>query len=189
MRARTLALLTGLLVAFAGSAAAQPPDPLDRLVGLVEERLNTADAIAAAKWADAAREGVPPRIDDPEREALVYVAMVRLGAEHGLPAPRVRAVFTGQIEAGKTVQYGLVTRWRFDPAAAPATPPDLSELRRVIDRLNTGIVIELAAHRALLAAPDCAVRLAPSVFARFPAADALHRAALVRASVALCGPA
>lgn len=112
--------------------------------------------------------------------------MARLGAAHGLPENWVRKVFLGQIEASKTVQYGLIARWRFDPAAAPATPPDLTDVRPTIDRLNTAIIDQLAEHRVELAAPDCMERLAHGVFAHFATADPLHRLALIRAASALC---
>ncbi|MCP2294846.1 chorismate mutase [Nocardia amikacinitolerans] len=214
MRALAVALLSAaLLVWAAGSARAVPgepvSDPLDPLVALVAQRLDTADAVAAAKWAylrlrsgharvvdglrpavpvlaDAARDRSAPKVDDPEREAEVYDAMARLGAAHGLPENWVRKVFLGQIEASKTVQYGLIARWRFDPAAAPATPPDLTDVRPTIDRLNTAIIDQLAEHRVELAAPDCMERLAHGVFAHFATADPLHRLALIRAASALC---
>ncbi|WP_433681728.1 gamma subclass chorismate mutase AroQ [Nocardia sp. CA-119907] len=166
-------------------------DPsLDRIVALVTERLDTADAVAAAKWATAAQNGGEPSIDDPVREAQVYDAMARLGAERGLPETWIRQVFFGQIEANKIVQRGLITRWRFDPAEVPSTPPDLAAVRPVIDRVNVEIVDQLALRRAELTGPNCAERLAPSVFGALTSghADALHQAALVRAAAALCGP-
>lgn len=93
--------------------ASADPAPLDSLVDLTLERLATADSVAAAKW------GTPSPIDDPEREAQVYLAMTGLGTSKGLPAEWVRSVFMGQIEANKTVQRGLHTWWQFDPASAP----------------------------------------------------------------------
>ncbi|MCP2291322.1 putative chorismate mutase [Nocardia amikacinitolerans] len=134
--------------------------------------------------AGAARYRAASRIDDPERAAEVYDAMAR--AAHGLPENWVRKVFFGQIEASKTVQYVLIARWRFDPAAAPVAPPDLTDVRPTIDRLNAAIVDQLAEHRVELAAPDCMERLAHGVFAHFATADPLHRLALIRAASALC---
>ncbi|WP_431966224.1 gamma subclass chorismate mutase AroQ [Nocardia sp. bgisy134] len=191
MRALAAALLSAVLLVWAaGSARPVPGEPmdrsLDRLVVLIAERLDTADAVAAAKWADAARDGSAPTIDDPAREAEVYDAMARLGVAKGLPENWVRRVFFGQIEASKTVQYGLITRWRFDPAGAPSTPPDLTDVRPTIDRLNAAIIDQLAEHRAELAAPDCMERLSHGVFALLEAMDPLHRLALIRAASALC---
>ncbi|MFI9415019.1 chorismate mutase [Nocardia gamkensis] len=182
-------LLASVLLMWPAGAGAAPADgSLDRLVALVVERLNTADAVAAAKWVAAGELGIEPTIDDPAREAEVYDAMARLGDGRDLPENWVRQVFLGQIEANKTVQRGLMLRWRFDPAAAPIAPAGLSSVRPVIDRVNVEILDQLAMHRAELTAPDCAERLARSVFGVFTSGngDALHRAALVRAAVSLC---
>jgi len=159
---------------------------LDRLVGLLLQRLDTADAVIAAKWVSV--HGQDPAVDDPARERQVYDSMGRAGTELGLPQAWVRQVFFGQIEANKMVQRGLIARWRFDPGAAPVASPDLAAVRPVIDRVNAGIVRELALHRAELTGPACAPRLSASVFAIFAGgrSDGLHEAALVRAAAALC---
>lgn len=193
MRFVTLMIMSAALIVSPVSAhadAGSDRGSLDRLVALVLERLDTGDAVAAAKWASAAQTGAEPTIDDPAREAVVYDSMARLGAELDLPEGWVRQVFAAQIESNKIVQRGLITRWRFDPGAAPGSAPDLASVRPVIDRVNVGIVDQLAARRAELSAPDCAERLAYSVFDVFGAGntDALHQAALVRAAAALCAP-
>ena len=104
-----------------GSPVADGPESeLSPVVEAVLRRLNTADAVAAAKWESSQQTGQAPVVDDPVREAQVYDAMAVAGSRSGLPQDWVRQVFTGQIEANKTVQYGLLTRWRFDPAAVPA---------------------------------------------------------------------
>ncbi|MGV9674440.1 gamma subclass chorismate mutase AroQ [Nocardia sp. NPDC003482] len=191
-------MLVGALIFGASAGAGVPASPahaepvaerpLDRLVELTLERLETADVVAAAKW--VAARGGDPGIDDPAREAEVYDAMARAGAGLGLDAERVRQVFGGQIEANKLVQRGLVTRWRVDPAAAPTAAPELSAVRPVIDRVNGELLAQLAEHRADLAGPGCVERLSTSVFPALSGgrADALHQAALVRASAALCAP-
>ncbi|MGW4848016.1 gamma subclass chorismate mutase AroQ [Nocardia brasiliensis] len=189
-RLATLLVVSAALVMSPLRAEADTPESLDRLVGLVLERLQTADAVAAAKWAGAARTGTEPTIDDPAREAAVYDAMTQLGAGRDLPENWVRQVFSGQIEANKIVQRGLITAWRFDAGSVPTAPPDLLSVRPVIDRVNVEIVDQLAAERGELTAPDCAERVARSVFGVFTAGrtDALHQAALVRAAVVLCAP-
>ncbi|MBF6164425.1 chorismate mutase [Streptomyces gardneri] len=189
MRRVGLTLLAAALLMWPASAGAAPADrSLDRLVALVVERLDTADAVAAAKWMAAGERGIEPTIDDPAREAEVYDAMARFGNGRDLPENWVRQVFFGQIEASKTVQRGLILRWRFDPAAAPTAPAGLASVRPIIDRVNVEILDELTARRAELVAPDCPERLARSVFGVFTTGrgDALHRAALVRASASLC---
>ena len=163
------------------------PESLDALVALVHERLDTADAVAAAKWATVVRTGQPPMIDDPVREAEVYDAMAAQGADLGLPEPWVRQVFEGQIEANKIVQRGLHARWRADPRAAPATPPDLAAVRPVIDRVNGDILRQLAQHRSALTGPDGAQRLVVATAPELTSGrvDALHGTALLRGTGAL----
>ncbi|WP_280272434.1 gamma subclass chorismate mutase AroQ [Nocardia wallacei] len=170
------------------AAAEVPTAAPDPLVNLVLERLNTADAVAAAKWSTATRTGQPPVIDDPAREAEVYDSMATAGARLDLPESWVRQVFQGQIEANKLVQRGLHAEWRFQPGAAPATAPDLAAVRPVIDRVNGEILGQLAAARATLSGPACAQRLAAAVAPVVTSGevDVLHAAALARASAALC---
>ncbi|MEU2010917.1 hypothetical protein ABZ529_18685, partial [Nocardia sp. NPDC019302] len=73
MRGLGLTLLAAALLMWPVSAGAAPAEPsLDRLVALVAERLDTADAVAAAKWVAAGERGIEPAIDDPVREAEVY---------------------------------------------------------------------------------------------------------------------
>ncbi|WP_084655182.1 gamma subclass chorismate mutase AroQ [Nocardia altamirensis] len=189
MRLVLLMVVSAALLMSPVSAGAAPGDEsLDRLVALVLERLDTGDTVAAVKWKAGAASGTEPAIDDPAREAQVYDAMARLGAERELPETWIRQVFSGQIEANKTVQRGLMMRWRFDPAAVPGAPADLASVRPIIDRVNGEIVDQMAARRVQLSAPDCAERVARSVFGVFATgqADALHQAALVRAAATLC---
>lgn len=169
----------------AQSAAAQDPGSLNELVELLSERIATADTVAAVKWADAQRTGQEPVVDDPEREARIYDTMGRLGAERSLPGSWVRGVFQDQIEANKLVQRGLMTEWRYGLAVSATPAQDLASVRPVIDRLNIAIMDELATRQTALAAPDCTAKLAGTVVAGAHG-DALHQAALVRASTALC---
>ncbi|WP_084524981.1 gamma subclass chorismate mutase AroQ [Nocardia vaccinii] len=163
------------------------PVSSDPLIALLLERLNTADAVIAAKWVGA--HGQHPVIDDPVREQVVYDSMSRAGAALGLPESWVRQVFAGQIEANKMVQRGLLARWRLDPGSAPRTSPDLTAVRPTIDRVNGEILRQLAQRRAELRGPTCAERLSTGVFGVFTSgrSDALHQMALVRAAAAVCG--
>ncbi|MFE3194838.1 gamma subclass chorismate mutase AroQ [Nocardia sp. NPDC059240] len=194
MKSVVVATLSSIVVlggqaAGAGPAQADRPASLDRLVGLVAERLQTADTVAAVKWAGALADGSQPTIDDPVREAQVYDSMASSGAAQGLPADWVRQVFTAQIEANKLVQRGLVAQWQYGLIPPASAAPDLAPVRSVIDRVNGEIIDELAGDRTELTEPGCAVQLANSVSATVQAthADLLHQAALVRAVLPLCG--
>ncbi|MBO0853968.1 MAG: gamma subclass chorismate mutase AroQ [Nocardia sp.] len=173
----------------AAPIAAPNAPQLAGLVDAMQRRLMTSDAVAVAKWETAQRTGRPPVIDDPAREAQVYDTMAAAGTRAGLPAQWIRQVFTSQIEASKTVQRGLLTRWRLDPATEPAPgSADLAAVRPVIDRVNEDILAELAARRTILSGPDCPARLAGAVVPLLTSgrADGLHAAALLRATVSLC---
>ncbi|MEV6768654.1 chorismate mutase [Nocardia sp. NPDC051030] len=191
---KRLAVSAGVAMVLAagqlGVAAAEDNSgSLDGLVGLLGERLATADTVAAVKWEGAVRDGGEPVIDDPGREEAIYEAMGQLGAQRDLPAGLVRQVFQGQIDASKIVQRGLVAEWRYGLAAAPAPATDLAGIRPVIDGLNIAIVDELASERTELARPDCLAQVAAGVLtvAGRNHLDPLHTAALVRASTPLCG--
>jgi chorismate mutase len=57
-----------------------------------------------------------------------------------------------------TIQYSRFAGWKFDPATAPTSAPDLSASRSVIDGLNHRMVNEIAAQWPLLQSPACATR-------------------------------
>ncbi|WP_067567242.1 chorismate mutase [Nocardia acidivorans] len=183
--ASALVLLTGS--GNAGPSPAGQPESLNRLTDLLADRLDTADTVAAAKWATASRDGSEPVIDDPTREAQIGDAMAELGTTHDLPEPWVRQVFQSQIEASKLIQRGLVLQWHYNPAPPPAM--DLPTIRPIIDHLNTEIITEMADTQATLASPDCPTQLLGSVATTISThhSDPLHQAALVRAAIPLCG--
>ncbi|GAB2532861.1 gamma subclass chorismate mutase AroQ [Nocardia heshunensis] len=192
MKGVVVAALSSIVVlggpATGAGAAQADPASLDRLVGLVAERLQTADTVAAVKWAASLADGTQPTIDDPVREAQVYDSMAKLGADKSLPADWVRQVFAAQIDANKIVQRGLVTQWRYNLLPPTATTGDLAPVRSIIDRVNAEIIDELAGDRTELAQPTCTVQLADSVLTTVQAthADALHQAALIKAVLPLC---
>ncbi|MFV9456857.1 chorismate mutase [Rhodococcus sp. NM-2] len=162
-------------------AQTRPLEPIARAVSL---RLATADAVAAAKW------GTPSPIDDPAREAQVLGAVATQAADEGLSAGRVQQIFRDQIEANKVVQRALFGWWSVAPGAAPTVRPDLTQVRPVIDRQNTDILLQLRAQEAVLAGPGCVPALVDAAVA--VAAEQrlgpLHQATLARALVSICGP-
>ncbi|WP_017586930.1 chorismate mutase [Nocardiopsis ganjiahuensis] len=168
--------------ALASPASTAPPADFDTLVGLSAERLETAEAVAAAKW----HTGSP--VDDPAREEQVLEA-AREQAERSATDPEhAAAVVRDQIEAHKTVQHTLHARWTVLPDRAPAEEPDLSEVRPELDRITSGLVRELAATERGRARADCPARLALSADrdARERGSDAVHTAALTRSLASVC---
>ncbi|MCP9210596.1 chorismate mutase [Streptomyces cucumeris] len=176
---------TGAVAAPAATARDRTAAAPSRLLPLVErsaERLLTADEVAAAKW------GTDSPVDDPARERQVLEDVARQATElGGDPAATVR-IFRDQIEANKVVQRALLRRWDADPSRAPAERPDLSRVRREINRINGELVRAIADSAAARTAPSCAGRLAAGALAtvREKRLDVLHTAALARALPSVC---
>ncbi|MFW2241022.1 chorismate mutase [Rhodococcus opacus] len=183
-RAAVAAVMLGLLTAGGTAPAGAQTRPLEPIARAVSLRLATADAVAAAKW------GTPSPIDDPAREAQVLNAVATQAADEGLSAARVQQVFRDQIEANKEVQRALFAWWSVAPGAAPTVRPDLSQVRPVIDRRNSDILLQLREQEAVLAGPGCVPALvdATVAVAAEQRLDPLHQATLARALVSICGP-
>ncbi len=176
-----------VLIALAGVAAAGPARADDgqllELVDAAAQRLQTADPVAASKWLG----GGP--ITDPARVQQVLAAVTRQADSVGVPADFITAVFTDQIDATEAIQYSRFSWWKFDPSAAPATAPDLSASRALIDELNHRMVAEIAEDWPILRAPTCAAALstAKSTVAQLRSLDPLYRQALDVATRSYCG--
>ncbi|MFE3092827.1 gamma subclass chorismate mutase AroQ [Streptomyces sp. NPDC059248] len=152
------------------------------LTGLSAERLATADLVAAAKW------GTGSPIDDPAREQVVLDSVRQQAEAAGADPEATVAVFRDQIEANKLVQRGLHRLWDADPSKAPAERPDLTEVRKEINRINTELVRAVAASDRARAARSCRGVLAvTAVHVRHEKRlDRLHTMALVRAVPSVC---
>jgi chorismate mutase len=174
------AVVSGLVLASIPASAST--SSLWQLTDLAAQRVAIADKVAAAKY------GTPSPIDDPVREQQIYDSVAARAPGLGLhPADAVR-FFHAQIEANKVVQRGLYARWDAHPSEVPATRPDLGEIRPVIDRLNTGLLTELASTSSLRESRSCPARQlvtagVADVVHRF---DALHVRALGEATSATC---
>ncbi|MEV6910340.1 chorismate mutase [Amycolatopsis sp. NPDC051071] len=153
------------------------------LTDLAARRVEIADKVAAAKF------GTPSPIDDPVREQQILDSVAAKAPGLGLDADGVVRFFRDQIEANKIVQRGLYARWTAHPGSRPPERPDLAtEVRPVIDRLNAGLLAELAATSDARARPPCDVRLAVTVRlvdARHDL-DRLHSGALGEAVRSAC---
>ncbi|MER6916363.1 gamma subclass chorismate mutase AroQ [Streptomyces sp. NPDC000594] len=155
---------------------------LRTITALSAERLATADLVAAAKW------GTGAPIDDPAREQVVLDSVrlqaVELGAD---PEATVR-IFRDQIEANKLVQRGLHRLWTAEPGKAPVDRPDLAEVRKEINRLNTALVRSIAEAADARSTSYCRGALAVSVVQvrHEKGLDRLHTKGLARAVPSVC---
>ena len=168
------------MAAAGGKPAAEP---LYSLIDAAAQRLQTADPVAASKWLS----GGP--ITDPARVQQVLSAVSADAESASLPVDYVARVFTDQINATEAIQYNRFSWWKFDPAAAPASAPDLSSSRALIDGLNHRMVGEIAGQWPVLHSPDCPVRLdaAKSAVAADRGLDPLYVQALDAATRSYCG--
>jgi chorismate mutase len=183
-RTAVAAVMLAMSTAGGTAPASAHTRPLEPIALAVSLRLATADTVAAAKW------GPPSPIDDPAREAQVLGAVAAQAAHEGLSAGRVQQIFRDQIEANKEVQRALFGWWSVAPGAAPTVRPDLTQVRPVIDRQNTDILLQLREQEAVLAGPGCVPALvdAAVAVAAEQRLDPLHQATLARALVSICGP-
>jgi chorismate mutase len=165
------------------TADADPAGPLYRLVDTAAQRLATADPVAASKWVNNG-----PPIDDPPRATAVLDAVGADAGAHGIDPQYVRTVFTDQINATEAIEYTRFAQWKFDPAIAPATGPDLSESRTAIDGFNKTMVDEIALQWNSLHSPTCSADLQETTDAVATARqlDPLYRQALVSATRSYC---
>ncbi|WP_396928774.1 chorismate mutase [Mycolicibacterium sp.] len=177
------AMMTMMAVATATPALADSPEPLYDLVDASAQRLQTADAVAANKWIT----GGP--ITDPARVKVVLDAVSKDAESRGVATDYVTTIFTNQINATEAIEYARFAGWKFDPAGAPTSAPDLASSRSVIDGLNREMVEQLAAQGPLLHSPGCGVALdaAKSAVAAQRQFDDLYRTALDAATRSYCG--
>src|SRR5947207_12817970 len=74
---------------------------VDRLLGLIKERLDVAPEVARTKWNTKAP------IEDLPREQQIIDGVAKRATEYGLDAKVAAAFFRAQIEASKCVQNAL----------------------------------------------------------------------------------
>nr|WP_238357278.1 gamma subclass chorismate mutase AroQ [Kribbella italica] len=107
---------------------------LGQLTGLVADRIEVGDLVAASKF------GTDKPIDDPAREQVVLDQARASAIQLGIDPEETVVFFRDQVEASKVVQRGLFARWTAHPDEAPTTRPDLNEIRATLDRLTTDLL-------------------------------------------------
>jgi len=112
---------------------------VDRLLGLIKERLDVAPDVARTKWNTKAP------IEDLPREQQIIDGVARRAPEYGLDPQVAGAFFRGQIEASKIVQNALHSEWTAARQPPFATVADLgTDIRPVLDRLTPAMMRALA---------------------------------------------
>lgn len=183
---RRVLLTIGLAIGVCGAvpvAHAEAPGPLYRLVDTAAQRLLTADPVAASKWVDGGQ------IVDPARVAQVLDAVGADARSRGIDEAYVRRALENQIHATEGIQFTRFGQWKFDPAVAPTTAPDLSQSRTAIDGFNKTIVAEMAAQWGVLRGAGCRAALdeARTAVTAQRSLDPLYDRALDVATGSYCG--
>jgi chorismate mutase len=162
--------------------AAPLADPLEPLVNLVAQRLNTGDTVASAKF------GTPSPIEDPAREKVELDSTAAMATKQGLDPNAIRKVFSDQIQANKVVQYGLYSRWTSHPDQVPKTRADLNKIRTQLDTITIALIRDLATTRTARSGAGCRTQLqsAERSVSRAEHFDALHVDAFQRALISIC---
>jgi len=147
------AFFLALMLAGCQSVPATPDEParqeIDRLLTLVDQRLDVAVKVAQAKW----NSGAP--INDPARERKILDDLTAsLKTADVQEKSFMRRFFQAQFDAGKIIQVALHAQWRQEAHARFANPPDLArDIRPELDRLTPLLIDSLTQVRPLLQQP------------------------------------
>lgn len=163
------ALLAACLVLLSGCVHLESrPDPLDNLLGLIDQRLALADDVARSKW----NSGAP--VEDLAREQEIVDAIGIDARKYGLDSGLAKTFFQAQIDASKIVQNARLAEWRAAQLPKFANAPDLQrDIRPQLDRLTPALLEALAHALPALRTRDARKRLEPRA-----AVDAAHAAAI-----------
>lgn len=128
---------------------AQRHEDVERLLVLIEQRLEVAPMVARAKW----NSGAP--IDDPVREKQILDGLMQtLDAAGKLDDESksfMRRFFQSQFDAGKILQHSLHTQWRKEKLPPFAQVPDLKrDIRPILDRLTPQMIAAVTPVHAAL---------------------------------------
>lgn len=119
--------------------AAHHEADVDRLLVLIEQRLDVAPMVARAKW----NSGAP--IDDPARERQILDGLMQTldagGKFDDAGKAFMRRFFQSQFDAGKILQHALHAQWRQQGLPPFAQVPDLkTDIRPLLDRLTPQMI-------------------------------------------------
>ncbi|GHC28057.1 gamma subclass chorismate mutase AroQ [Aidingimonas halophila] len=128
-----------LLLAGCQTQSSLPPTEdqaaIDRMLHLIDERLEVAPLVARSKWNSGAA------IEAPEREAQILDQVASRAADAGVDEDFARHFFQAQFEASKQVQRQLHERWEDEGREPFDNPPDLAEeVRPTLDRLTPALI-------------------------------------------------
>jgi chorismate mutase len=168
-----------LVILLAGCAHLKSEsDPLDDLLGLIDQRLALADEVARSKW----NSGAP--VEDLAREQEIVDTIGIDARNYGLDPGLAKPFFHAQIEASKIVQNARLVEWRTAQLPKFSNAPDLQrDIRPRLDRLTPAMLDALAQALPALRTRDALKRLEARA-----AVDAAHAAAIAPLRPIAAGP-
>lgn len=139
-------------------AAAPPKDDdtaaqVDKVVQLMQQRLQLMKDVASAKWQTKQTDA------DAKREAELLDQLVKQGEKLGLPAATVRTFFAAQFDAAKQVQQLYFDRFQKEKAELKNVPDLQKDLRPKLDQVSHSLLTELGKLQPHLADPAVQQRL------------------------------
>lgn len=155
MRLITTLLLSSLTLlahpAVAAPAAICHGEPqIARILSLMSQRLDLAEAVARHKW------NRHVAIEDSAREQLIVTKLTGQAVAQGLPADWSEAFFRAQINASKMRQQQLFQDWQRDHATSFPDVPDLdTQTRPKLYALMSELINALGKAWQPLQQPGC----------------------------------
>jgi chorismate mutase len=147
-----LAVAATTAVAFPAATIAAPAvsgfntaqvERVDRLLRLIQERLDMAPAIAETRWKTMSR------IEDSASEKTLLDAVKKQSAALRLDVDLALAFAQAQIDAGKIIQTERHKQWAAEPGAAPRRQPVANPLRASTTEPELGLPLLKAFRDAL----------------------------------------
>jgi chorismate mutase len=143
--------LVAILISGCATAArftAADAATVDRLLEVIEERLDTAPEVARTKWNTKAP------IEDLRRDKQIIDGIAKSATAYGLDPHVAGTFFMAQIEASKAIQKTLHAEWTAKRQPAYAEVADLErDIRPVLDRLTPVMMRALAEALPVLQQP------------------------------------
>ena len=134
-----------------GGPSARTPaaSSLERLLQLIQARLDLATPVAQAKW------NTRSPIEDRLRENQILLDLGKLAPAYGLEPSYVESFFRSQIEASKMIQRALFEDWTVQSQPPFDSVPNLGrDIRPRLDELTPQLLEALRDSQPLLGDPE-----------------------------------
>lgn len=155
---RVTRIVAAAAVFFFAGCGVQPPTAsvqnIDRLLVLIQQRLDYMDDVARNKWNSGAV------IEDLPRERVIIQAIGREAPAYRLNPEIAKDFFRAQIEASKLIQNARFAQWRAGNQPKFTNTADLqNHIRPALDALTPAMLRALAEAMPALQSPGAATAI------------------------------